>query len=91
MLHSDQPPDKEVSVGCSVLHYSRPFSGMQATARTYEETLEEAVETVEEKLLSDQRRSEQEEDRMAEMLRREQLQAWDTKLDRDSKSKTDEG
>ena len=32
----------------------RLFSGMQATARTYEETLEEAVETVEEKLLSDQ-------------------------------------
>ena len=64
---------------------------MQATARTYEETLEEAVETVEEKLLSNQQRSEQEEDRTAEVLRRKQLQAWDDKLNRDSQKQTDDG
>ena len=64
---------------------------MQATARTYEETLEEAVETVEEKLLSDQQRNEQEEDRVAEVLRRKQLQAWDDKLNRDSPKKPDDG
>ena len=72
-------------------HYSRLFSGMQATARTYEDTLEEAVETVEEKLLLDRQRSEEEEDRIADLLRQEQLQAWDTELDRDSKSKKDDG
>ena len=64
---------------------------MQATARTYEETLEEAVETVEEKLLSDQQCSEHKEDRVAEVLRRKQLQAWDDKLNRDSQKETDDG
>ena len=64
---------------------------MQATARTYEETLEEAVETAEEKLLSDQQSSEQEEDRVAEVLRRKQLQAWDDKLNRDPQKETDDG
>ena len=71
--------------------HTRLFSGVQATARTYEETLEEAVEMVEEKLLSDQRRSEQDEDRAAEVLKRKQLQAWDDELNRNSKRKTDDG
>ena len=64
---------------------------MQATARTYEETLEQAVESVEEKQLSNQQRSEQEEDRVAEVLRHKQLQAWDDKLKRNSQKETDDG
>ena len=56
--------------------------GIQATARSYEETLEEAVEFAEEKVLSDRQPSSQEkDDRDSEELRQRELQAWDEKLE----------
>lgn len=64
----------------------------QATARSYEETLEEAVEVAEEKLLSGRSPSTQGEgDREAEELRRRELQAWDEELGRSSKKERDNG
>ena len=64
----------------------------QATARTYEETLEEAVGVAEEKLLSGrQPSSEHEDDRDAEELQRRELQAWDERLEEGPKKERDTG
>ena len=78
---------------CSSCTRSKPsVLGTQATARSYEETLEEAVEVAEERLLSDRQPSSQEkDDRDSEELRRRELQAWDEKLDSSSKKERDNG
>ena len=64
----------------------------QATARTYEEAVEEAVEVAEEKLLSDRPSSTQEkDDKEAEELVRRELQAWDEKFEKGSRKERDHG
>jgi len=78
---------------CSPCTLSKPcVLGIQATARSYEETLEEAVEVAEQRVLSDRQPSSQEkDDRDSEELRRRELQTWDEKLDSSSKKERDNG
>ena len=62
---------------------------VQATARTYEEALEEAVDVAEEKLLSGRQTLQDAGDRDAEELQRKELQAWDDRFERDSDKERD--
>lgn len=63
----------------------------QATARTYEETLEEAVDVAEKKLLAGrQPDSGDKDDTDGEELQRRELQAWDEKFEKDSEKERDD-
>lgn len=62
---------------------------VQATARTYEEALEEAVDVAEEKLLSGRQSAQDADDRDAEEQQRKELQAWDDRFEKDSEKERD--
>ena len=62
---------------------------VQATARTYEEALEEAVDVAEEKLLPGRQGSQDADDKNAEELQRRELQAWDDRFEKDSEKERD--